>query len=147
MYFIPSHSSGPCLWSSERILVPLICQNREQRQTELFSLLKYKNHQHTSVQDPRVNSEGRSRKQSGRIMLLTSPHTPSPQQSFRLRSLSPPGTCRWWWTMKRIDSHLLPCGKERQELVSSQPVWFPATAQGVCSTVLLYGCNGSQCIE
>lgn len=24
--FTPSHSSGPCLWSSERILVPSICQ-------------------------------------------------------------------------------------------------------------------------
>lgn len=56
-----------------------------------------------------------------RCSSLTSPHTPSPQQSFRLQSLSPLGTCRWWWTTTRNDSHSLPGGKRNDTLVS---YWF-----------------------
>lgn len=47
---------------------------------------------------------------------LTSPHTPSPRQSFHLRSPFQPGTCRWWWRTKRTDSHSLPGGKKRQRV-------------------------------
>lgn len=40
-------------------------------------------------------------------LLFTFPRTPSPQQSFRLRSPFQPCTSRWWWRKKLFDCRSL----------------------------------------